>query len=205
MNYYLSSVHVNRNDANAGTSASAPWSSLGKLLAAWPTLSAGDTVYLERGSVWDFGWGASAPYWVISHGGTAGAPITLRGDGYGSGSSPLLRRTSGTGWGAAIVVAASYVVLRDFDFDGGSRAGFGTTAISLGGSYLTEPISNIEVANLDLEYLGDSTGNYSCGVEIRGYNNFAVSDCLSAAAQSQVTPGTASTTIPTRRPTRLTR
>lgn len=92
--YYVSSVNPARGDANPGTSATAPWATMDKVKSAWGGLTGGDTVHMERGSVWNLSF--SGDYWYVTKGGTSSnAPITLRGDDYGSGAKPIIRRTGG--------------------------------------------------------------------------------------------------------------
>lgn len=173
--YYVSSVHPNRSDLNPGTDPEAPWATLDRVKTAWPGLQPGDTVHMARGSTFLFSWGAQAPWWVISHGGSAAGPVTLRGDDYGAGELPVLQRSGGSGWGSTIVVVASYVTLRDFIIDGASA---GTTGVSIGGGFLTADIVFVQALNLRLRNLGNNSGDYSCGVEAAGFHGYKVSDCL---------------------------
>jgi hypothetical protein len=73
--YYVSSSLG--NDANSGTSASAPWQTLAHVNAQM--FNPGDTVLFRRGDVWN----ASL---VVPSSGTSGSPITF--DAYGTGPAP---------------------------------------------------------------------------------------------------------------------
>ncbi|MBN1950892.1 MAG: cadherin domain-containing protein [Bacteroidales bacterium] len=79
--YYVSSL--NGNDGNAGTSSAAPWKTMSRLQQVLPTLSAGDVVYLQRGSIWH-----ETSLVLNSRGGTESAPIVFKA--YGEGPRPVL-------------------------------------------------------------------------------------------------------------------
>ena len=83
--YYVSNTG---NDANSGTSTSAPWQSLVKVNSFSP--SPGDQILFKRGDSWE---GTLTP----SRSGVAGNPITY--SAYGSGEKPVLfGSTTITGW-----------------------------------------------------------------------------------------------------------
>ncbi|NCD34534.1 MAG: hypothetical protein EOL87_14105, partial [Spartobacteria bacterium] len=101
--YYASSIHPSRNDSNAGTNPNEPWATFDKVKSAWNNLQGGDTVHLERGSVWNLSF--SGDYWYVSSGGSASqGSIILRGDDYGTGDKPIIRRTGGSGSSAFFVI-----------------------------------------------------------------------------------------------------
>ena len=62
--YYVSSIHPERSDSNLGTDVNAPWATFEKIRTAWGALNPGDTVHLERGSLW--GISPSSDYWYIT-------------------------------------------------------------------------------------------------------------------------------------------
>lgn len=74
------------NDANAGTSTSAPWKSLGKLTVT--TFQAGDQILLKAGQVW-------TGYVWPKGSGTAGSPIVL--SSYGTGARPRINGAGAVG------------------------------------------------------------------------------------------------------------
>ena len=76
--YYVDSA--GGNDANAGTSSSAPWKNVGKVNAT--TFAAGDTILFKRGSSW------TNTLWPKGSG-TSSASITV--DAYGTGAAPLIQ------------------------------------------------------------------------------------------------------------------
>jgi hypothetical protein len=171
-NYYVSSINSARSDSNAGTSPSAPWATIDKVKSVWGSLQPGDTVHLERGSVWNISF--SSDYWTISRGGNSSAgPITLRGDDYGTGAKPIIRRTVGSGSGF-FLVQASYVTLRDFALDGGGR---GTLGVAVGGSSSAN-ISTVKILNLSITNLGGSSSQYICGIWLTSFNGRTISDCV---------------------------
>ncbi|MFO7535130.1 MAG: choice-of-anchor Q domain-containing protein [Kiritimatiellia bacterium] len=179
--FYVSSVHASRNDSNPGTSPNAPWATFGKIKSAWgTTIKAGDTVHLGRGSTWT--WSANV-YWHLSQGGNATAgPITIRGDDYGTGALPILKKT-GTGGGdnggiCFNISGASYVTLRDFVMDNGSDSGFVATGIMIGGYGQTANISNVNVLNMTIRKIGNLSTFYSSGIHVSANNSRTISNCL---------------------------
>lgn len=176
--YYVSSVRAGRSDSNAGTSQTAPWATFDKVRSVWGSLKAGDTVHLERGSAWDYSLSGD---WRVPVGGSSLAPITLRGDDYGTGALPVLRRSSG---GANVVAFwcrdVSYVTLRDFVLDGGSLQGMNTTAVLIGGSGQQANVGNVNVLNLVCRNLASSSAYYVSGLFVSANGGHTVSDCLIA-------------------------
>src|SRR6056297_1182922 len=81
--YYVSSIRSGRSDSNAGTNPDAPWATFDKVKSAWGSLNAGDTVHLERGSVWNLS--LSSDWYITTGGSSSGGHMTLRGDDYGTG------------------------------------------------------------------------------------------------------------------------
>lgn len=69
--YYIDKDHVSASDSNAGTSQSAPWSTISK---ANSTLVAGDTVYLKAGTYT----AGTTNYIAPANSGTAGNRITYQ-------------------------------------------------------------------------------------------------------------------------------
>ncbi|MFA5930840.1 MAG: GLUG motif-containing protein [archaeon] len=172
-NYYVSSINANRSDSNPGTSPTAPWATMDKVKAMWGSLSAGDTVHMEKGSVWNLTF--STDYWYMSKGGSAlGGQITLRGDDYGTGAKPILKRISGTGNAAMVLVQTSYVTLKDFEIDGGNK---GTSGVILAG-WSGKNESNINVLDLYVHNLGGDSASYICGIWIAGSEGTTFSDSL---------------------------
>ena len=94
--YYVSSTRAGRSDGNAGTAPNAPWATFGKVMDEWHNaIGPGDTVHLERGSLWDISLGGDG--WLIDQGGSAaGGYMTIRGDTYGTGAAPIVRRSLGS-------------------------------------------------------------------------------------------------------------
>jgi hypothetical protein len=80
--YYVSSS--TGNDANSGTSTSAPWKSLSKVVSKMSTFKPGDNILFKRGDVWI----AQRLYSTTHPSGTAGNYITY--GSYGSGALPKL-------------------------------------------------------------------------------------------------------------------
>src|SRR5690348_5379061 len=79
--YYINNqTGSNCNDANVGTSASAPWCNVSNVSSK--TLAAGDQILLARGATWN------NQTMTFTNSGTSAAHITL-GD-YGSGNRPKL-------------------------------------------------------------------------------------------------------------------
>jgi len=74
--YYVSNSGA---DGNSGTSVSTPWKTLAKVNGT--TFAAGDTIYLQRGGVWN-------EQLIPSSSGSAGNPISF--DAYGTGPAPIL-------------------------------------------------------------------------------------------------------------------
>lgn len=87
------------NDANAGTSTTSAWQSIGRVNRA--QLQPGDHVWLARGCRWN---GAQLTAWWN---GTAAAPITI--GAYGSGAPPTIKN----GGPSDVKVTGSYLVLQD--------------------------------------------------------------------------------------------
>jgi len=80
--YYVSSS--SGNDANSGTSVSAPWKSLSKVVSKMSTFKPGDNILFKRGDVWV----AQRLYSTTHPSGTEGNYITY--GSYGSGALPKL-------------------------------------------------------------------------------------------------------------------
>ncbi|MFH0878646.1 MAG: hypothetical protein V2A34_02935 [Lentisphaerota bacterium] len=174
-NYYVSSIRAGRSDSNAGTSSNAPWATFDKVKSMWGGLNDGDTVHLERGSAWNLTF--SDDYWYVSSGGSAaGGTIMIRGDDYGTGAKPILRRTDGSGSSAFFVIQTSYVTFRDFVLDGGSTDyGKATLGIAIGDDNAN--ISNVTIKNMTIRNLGGSSSDYICGIWVVS-PGYTVSDCL---------------------------
>ncbi len=175
--YYASSIHPERSDNNAGTDSNTPWATFDKVRSMWSSLSPGDTVHLERGSLW--GISPSSDYWYIGNGGNASADITIRGDDYGSGDKPILKRVGGSGTPAFIMIEASYVTVRDFTLDGAYQDhGVDGSGIVIGDA--NGNISHVNVLNMTVKNLGGSSSQYVCGIWLVSFCGYAVSDALIA-------------------------
>lgn len=177
VDYYASSTHANRNDANPGTSPDMPWATFDKVKASWASLNAGDTVHLERGSTWDISF--TGDFWYMSNGGSAsGGQITLRGDDFGTGDKPIIHRTGGdANEGKFLMIQGSYITVRDFEFNGGnSDYGNNTTAIIINAD--GKDTSHVNVLNTKVHNLGGNTSLYICGIWTESWSANTISDCL---------------------------
>ncbi|MFT3680252.1 MAG: hypothetical protein QM791_08250 [Ferruginibacter sp.] len=86
-NYYVSSTG---NDANAGTSPTAPWKTISKVNSSFSSIAAGDSVLFKRGETF---YGQLLP----NKSGTATSKITI--SAYGTGAKPIISAlTDVTGW-----------------------------------------------------------------------------------------------------------
>ncbi|HKL21301.1 MAG TPA: hypothetical protein VJ904_05810 [Tichowtungia sp.] len=174
--YYVSSTRSGRSDSNAGTAPDAPWATFGKVISEWGGLSPGDTVHLERGSQWNLSF--SSDCFNMSNGGSAsGGPLMLRGDDYGSGSKPILKRTGDGGSSAFFLITGSYITVRDIELDGGHYDyGKNTTGMLIlaDGSN----VSNVQILNMRLHNLGGSTNIYTCGIWLASWTGHTTADCL---------------------------
>ena len=174
--YYVSSIRSGRSDSNAGTNPDAPWATFGKVISSWGNLSPGDTVHVERGSRWDLSF--SSDYFNVNNGGSAaGGPITLRGDDYGTGGRPILRRTGGSGDNAFIVIQRSYVTVRDLELDGGN-SDYGKNTAGMLILADGRDVSNAQILNMKIHNLGGSTTAYVCGIWLASWTQNTTSDCL---------------------------
>ena len=174
--YYVSSIRSGRSDSNAGTNPNAPWATFGKVISSWGSLSAGDTVHVERGSRWDLSF--SSDYFNINNGGSAsGGPITLRGDDYGTGSKPILRRTGGSGDCAFILIRRSYVTVRDMELDGG-YSGYGKNTSGMLILADGRDMTQARILNMKIHNLGGNTTSYICGIWLASWTQNTTSDCL---------------------------
>lgn len=174
--YYVSSIRSGRSDSNAGTSPDAPWATFGKVMSAWGGLNPGDTVHLERGSQWNISF--SSDYFNVHNGGSlSGGPITLRGDDYGTGNKPVIRRTGGSGNAAFIVIQDDYVTVRDIELDGGHYDyGKNTTGMLILAD--GRNVSNAQILNMKIHNLGGNTTAYICGIWLASWTQHTTSDCL---------------------------
>jgi hypothetical protein len=75
-------VSPNGNDANAGTSSSAPWRSIAKVNTLQSSLKPGDSVLFQRGGVW------YEQLDINNMNGSRGFPVTI--GNYGTGSLPVI-------------------------------------------------------------------------------------------------------------------
>jgi len=75
-NYYVSNAGT---DSNNGTSSATPWQTLAKVNSS--TFLSGDTIYLQRGGVWN-------EQLIPPSNGSSGSPISF--DAYGTGAAPVL-------------------------------------------------------------------------------------------------------------------
>ena len=173
--YYASSKHANRSDSNPGTSPDAPWATFDKVKSEWNSLGGGDTVHLERGSVWNLSFSSD---WYISSGGSStSSMLTLRGDDYGSGAMPILRRTGGSGDVTFMSVQRSYVTIRDIELDGGhSNYGKNTSGIIVNAD--GSDLSHVNILNMNIHNLGGSSSKYICGIWLESWSGDTTSDIL---------------------------
>ena len=77
-NYY---VAANGNNANAGTSSSAPWQTISKVNSFFTSIVAGDSILFRRGDTF---YGAI----VVGKSGSSGKPIVI--SAYGTGNKPII-------------------------------------------------------------------------------------------------------------------
>lgn len=182
--YYVSSHRAGASDSNAGTDTNAPWSTFGKVTTMWNSLSAGDTVHLEKGSSWAVGWSGDQ-YWKVTQGGTAGSPITLKGDDYGTGAAPVVTRNSGSGnVFINFTSGVGYVDFIGWDVDMAGDSGYGG-----GGIYcsdyegrLNDPDTGgahfINLRNMTVKNMGGGN-DYYCGFQVHfGANhNITIDGC----------------------------
>lgn len=178
--YYVSSVHASRSDSNPGTSSNAPWATFDKIKSAWgTTIKAGDTVHLGKGSTWT--WSANV-YWTISQGGNSSAgSITIRGDDFGSGTPPVIRRTGiagGNGGQFIHIVSGGYITIRNFVIDNGSDLGYVADGVLIGGYNQSSDISNITIMNMTIRNIGNLSAYYSSGIQLGANNSHVISNCL---------------------------
>jgi hypothetical protein len=154
----------------------------------WGGLKPGDTVYLERGSVFQVNTsGGSDPdnYLKMQTGGTIGNPITLTGAGYGTGVKPIIRRTGGSGLDTFILIRDNYIVVRDIELDGNMAAGFATCGIAFwaDGTYDGEngTIHHVQILNNYIHKLGGTTSGdtrYVCGIILNTAAGYSLQDNL---------------------------
>jgi hypothetical protein len=187
-NYYVSSIRSGRSDTNAGTSSNAPWATMGKVVSKLNSLLPGDTIYLERGSVFEVNTSAgsdSSNYLKLQAGGTAANPVTITGVGYGSGNKPIIRRTGGSGAHTFIMIRDSYIIVRDIELDGNMAAGFATSGISFwaDGTYdgNNGVINGVQILNNYIHHLGGTssgTTRYMCGIILNTADSCSVQGAL---------------------------
>jgi hypothetical protein len=76
--YYVSSIRDGRSDSNSGTDPNRPWATMDKVASMWDnSIKAGDTVHLERGSVWIWKPASAEPYLHTDIGGNSSAPMVI--------------------------------------------------------------------------------------------------------------------------------
>jgi hypothetical protein len=173
--FYVSSTHASRNDSNPGTSASAPWATFDKIKSSWgTTIKAGDTVHLARGSTWT--WGAGT-YWTITTGGNAtSGRITIRGDDYGTGAQPMIKRTGSSPGGTFIYIqAGGYITLRDFEINNDD---IGADCILVGGYGQSADVRHVSILNMTMRKIGNQSSHYTCGIFISARNTHVISNVL---------------------------
>lgn len=173
--YYVSSIMHGRSDSNLGTDPNKPWASFDKVKSMWSSLNPGDTVHLERGSVWEISQG---DYWRMISGGNITYPKTIRGDDYGNPSlhTPVLRRSSGSG-GAFILVETSHVVIRDFELDGDNSGTSGITVFAYDNNLNDR--EDITIRNMNIHDLGGSSRDYVCGIWLKSdFGQYSISNVL---------------------------
>ena len=177
-----------RSDTNAGISSAAPWATFDKVKIEWTnSITAGDTIYLERGSV--FGIAMDGDWYMLAEG-SAGNPITLTGVGYGTGAMPIVRRTSGGGLAYQMCrIRASYITIEGIEWDGGHDSyGLDTAGIIVMSESTDTALSNVIIKDNYIHNLGGISGNensYICGIWLKCYapdeheeDGLDISDCL---------------------------
>lgn len=186
--YYVSSIRSGRSDSTAGTDPNAPWATMSRVVAHLNSLRPGDTVYLERGSVFEIDTSKGSDpgnYLKLQADGTAGNPVTITGSGYGTGNRPIIRRVAGSGAGAFVLIRAGYVTVSDIEFDGNMQAGFATSGIGFwaDGTYDGENgvIHHVKILNNYMHNLGGTSSGatrYICGIVMNTADGYSVRDCL---------------------------
>ena len=176
--FYISSVHPNRNDNNPGTDPNYPWATFGHMTEVWnqqnSQISAGDIIHLDKGSTFYI-----TAQWKITKGGSSGHPITIRGDDYDSQSKSNLAilKASGTFNGAVFWInSGSYITLRDFWINGNAQNI--SSGVTIGGYQQPSDITNIEVLNLKIYNLASNATNYTSGIWLAADSTHSVSNCL---------------------------
>lgn len=192
LDYYVSSLNVNANDANSGTDCTKPWKTFDKIKSSWGSLPAGATVHLERGSEWTW---SGYDGWVITSGGTSSGIKAIRGDDYGdlAKSKPIYKRvgTDTHGTAAIQIKNSNYITLRDFLIDGGhkDRDNLHTLGIVVYASTSGVTVTNISILNMRIQNLGgarvyytdagqQNQDKYICGIWINGEEGSAISNSL---------------------------
>jgi chitodextrinase len=141
------------NDANAGTTPSSPWKTLAKASSA--VLAPGDQLLLKRGVSW-------TGSLKIAESGTLANPISI--GAYGVGEMPVI-----TGSSSCVVLAGSYLVVRNLHADNCSWAGFD---VSGNRSRVESNMSTNNVAGVDVR--AGATGNAVVGNTIKNNNKMSV-------------------------------
>ena len=99
--YYVDSVHG--SDANAGTSADAPWRTLAPVQAL--DLAPGSIVYLRRGSTWTGGL-------YLDDSGLPDRPIRITA--YGEGPPPVITHPgNASNWTRGVSIRADWIIVED--------------------------------------------------------------------------------------------
>jgi hypothetical protein len=179
--YYVSSSQG--NDANSGTSPSAPWQSLDKVNAA--QLNPGDQVLFADGDTFD-------GQLTVNSSGTAAAPIVF--GAYGTGAAPLIQGsaadvTGGSNLAAVLVQNQQYLEFDDLALQNNrtvTRAGVADTDAY--GLYINNTgttnlqhyrINNVTIGNvIPLAYPGNIDANFVSGLSVQTQSTGTVSDVV---------------------------
>jgi hypothetical protein len=185
--FYVDSM--NGSDSNPGTQ-SAPWRSLSR--ANSQVLSAGDSLFLKRGSSW------SGEELKVSENGTAAARIKV--DAYGTGAAPVI-----SGASSCANVSGDFVTVRGLKLDNCSWAGiqftegatfgiaeFNTLSNSIAGAHVSTAASdntiqkNIIVNNNKMKVLTPcppecNNDNGAWGVLLNGDRNLVTNNTISGS------------------------
>jgi hypothetical protein len=166
-----------------------------KVASMWDnSIKAGDTVHLERGSVWIWKPASAEPYLHTDIGGNSSAPMVIRGDDYGSlgASKPIIKRDTSNRTNATFysITKGGWVTLRDFIVDGGcdgSNSACFNNTVGVAGIDISQntywghqsgEIRNVTIKNLVLRNLGKGGTTYSGGVGVLPKNDSNIYDVL---------------------------
>jgi hypothetical protein len=107
-------VKTGGNDSSAGTSDGTAWARH-PWMSTWTgsvTLTAGDTVCMNRGDTWSISTPA-APYITIAQSGTNGSPITTTA--YGTGAKPIINIATDSAQPVIVGLGKSYITFDNLE------------------------------------------------------------------------------------------